>query len=607
MMLASQNSAAEKAVLRSARILLAAIALFTAVLVLFAAFFGEKSGVPHCHIQETDISSEVITSDGVSTRVDGMDFPEIKKGDKMILTIAPLGERGKVEDGTMTFSMYHCKVTVYVGDSLIYEQEQPAGNQEIGHRYYMIPLPEGYQDETIQIVAACVEKDSMGAPDPIRIIPGTDAVQSFTQGRVYVAVMMLAGLTLTLFITLLSGIRWLADVQHAGMKRWHEKDEKENQAGAGSSEKNGRKTHSAKSGHELFFMALLTNSIILWYMGYAGLFTIISPNESFLANVEYCALFSLPIPLAGFMGGEATARWQKIACRILFIFHIVFFVIVSFLNFFAAGVEYVDFVIPIRLIILFNFVLLSLCLAGQMRKRKTPEGHFALMGYFLATALGAWEMIRFQLAARIGYRCPFLQRSMVPVAVLIFAVSVLLYYGVQYSRESFEQIEKESLKRLAFTDPLTGAPNRSACDRLFRTIHEEKITQYCLVFADVNYLKHTNDNYGHEQGDTLIREAAGALSRNFKGKDFFGRWGGDEFIAIHFGTLEETKQCIRKTEEDLEHESRMHPFPFQLSLSFGVAESTAEHPLTPEDATIFADQDMYKNKKMAHADRMETE
>jgi hypothetical protein len=44
-----------------------------------------------------------------------------------------------------------------------------------------------------------------------------------------------------------------------------------------------------------------------------------------------------------------------------------------------------------------------------------------------------------------------------------------------------------------------------------------------------------------------------------------------------------------------------------LSLSFGVAESTAEHPLTPEDATIFADQDMYKNKKMAHADRMETE
>jgi len=330
-----QNSAADKAVQRSTRILLSAIVLFTAVLVLFATLFGERSDVPHYNIQEEDISSEIITADGERTRTNGTDFPEIQKGDRMILTIAPLKNRGAVEDGTMTFSMYHCRVMVFAGDDLVYNQDESAGQQEIGHRYYMVPLPEGYENETIRIIAWCVENDGMGAPDTIRIVPGTAALHSFTHGMASTVVLMFAGLTFTLFTTLLSGIQWLADAQRAGRRRWLIRRGKL----SADSGKSGANTSSFRSGHSLFFMALLTNSIILWYMGYTGLMTLISPNESFLANVEYCALFFLPIPLAGFMDGEAASRRNKIACRILFIFYVVFFVVTSFLNFFVAGID----------------------------------------------------------------------------------------------------------------------------------------------------------------------------------------------------------------------------------------------------------------------------
>jgi diguanylate cyclase (GGDEF)-like protein len=46
-------------------------------------------------------------------------------------------------------------------------------------------------------------------------------------------------------------------------------------------------------------------------------------------------------------------------------------------------------------------------------------------------------------------------------------------------------------------------------------------------------LKSANDKYGHEEGDKLIRTAANLIGDSFGGKGgFFGRWGGDEFVAV---------------------------------------------------------------------------
>lgn len=584
-----QTSAADKAVQRSIHILLLTILLFAVALVLVAILFGKTRSSLSYEIQDQDLSTEVIRTDGSTEFFSNGDFPGLEKGDRMILNISPLGERGTVEDATLAFSLYHCRVQIYVGDGLTYTQTEPPLAEQIGHRYYMVPLPKGYENKTIRIEAVDEENKKVSAPDFIRVVPGTSAIATFTDGRAPTVFLMSTGLTFSLFISLLSGARWATELAERGK--------------SGRRNKCSPKKEEGKQGYGLFFMALLTNSIILWYSGYAGILTPFVANNTVLANIEYCALFFIPIPLTGFMEGEAANRRQKIGCRVLFVLYLAFFIAATCFNFLVPDINYVNFVSVLRLVLLFTVVTFALFLARQVRNENTVEIRFAMHGYLVAAVLAAADMIRFELSSQIGYRYHFLRCSLMPAIILVLSVTILFYYGMQYSRESFERIERESLKRLAFTDQLTGAPNRSACSRMFQSMRDEKITDYCLVFADVNFLKHTNDTYGHEQGDALIRSAAEVLGKHFCGRDFYGRWGGDEFIAVHFGTLEETNACLVRVEEETKRKNETREYPFSISLSFGVAVSTGEHPLTPEEATLAADRVMYENKKQAHADR----
>ena len=52
------------------------------------------------------------------------------------------------------------------------------------------------------------------------------------------------------------------------------------------------------------------------------------------------------------------------------------------------------------------------------------------------------------------------------------------------------------------------------------------------IMFDLNNLKRANDTYGHAVGDQLITNFARLLRNAIPAKDFVGRYGGDEFIAI---------------------------------------------------------------------------
>jgi diguanylate cyclase (GGDEF)-like protein len=97
-----------------------------------------------------------------------------------------------------------------------------------------------------------------------------------------------------------------------------------------------------------------------------------------------------------------------------------------------------------------------------------------------------------------------------------------------------KKMEKE-LEKLATTDPLTGAKNR----RAFLQFFEQELTRsrrynhnVALLMMDIDHFKDINDKYGHNTGDKalklLVAEAHGIL----RGNDLFGRWGGEEFIAL---------------------------------------------------------------------------
>ncbi|MDH6110834.1 diguanylate cyclase (GGDEF)-like protein [Kitasatospora sp. MAP12-15] len=96
------------------------------------------------------------------------------------------------------------------------------------------------------------------------------------------------------------------------------------------------------------------------------------------------------------------------------------------------------------------------------------------------------------------------------------------------------------LRRLAFTDPLTGLANRRAVDARLESAlaaHNRDNTVVSLVVCDVNGLKRINDQHGHEMGDRLLERFANQLS--MAGAKLPGslaaRLGGDEFCLLAEG------------------------------------------------------------------------
>jgi diguanylate cyclase (GGDEF)-like protein len=91
-----------------------------------------------------------------------------------------------------------------------------------------------------------------------------------------------------------------------------------------------------------------------------------------------------------------------------------------------------------------------------------------------------------------------------------------------------EQRRHHALQREAVTDPLTGAGNRSALRRRL----DAATGELTVAFVDLDAFKAVNDTYGHDAGDTVLREVALRLTSAVREDDLVVRLGGDEFAVV---------------------------------------------------------------------------
>ncbi|MFF9017840.1 diguanylate cyclase domain-containing protein [Streptomyces sp. NPDC014870] len=120
----------------------------------------------------------------------------------------------------------------------------------------------------------------------------------------------------------------------------------------------------------------------------------------------------------------------------------------------------------------------------------------------------------------------------------------------------------EEVRKLAFTDPLTGLANRRAVDtRLDEAIERYRVdgSVVSLVVCDLNGLKRVNDTHGHAVGDRLLERFGSVLSRcgAMLPGALAARLGGDEFCLLSVGpTADEVvavadELCVRAGELEL--------------------------------------------------------
>jgi diguanylate cyclase (GGDEF)-like protein len=122
--------------------------------------------------------------------------------------------------------------------------------------------------------------------------------------------------------------------------------------------------------------------------------------------------------------------------------------------------------------------------------------------------------------------------------VLIFTAQVVVQHMSfrRLQRELAEQqIQAEVFRRLAMFDPLTSLYNRRFAEQRLKAEiarSERKGHPLIVVLIDLNDFKQINDTYGHQAGDTVLKEFAKRLNRATRGADLAARWGGDEFMLL---------------------------------------------------------------------------
>lgn len=93
----------------------------------------------------------------------------------------------------------------------------------------------------------------------------------------------------------------------------------------------------------------------------------------------------------------------------------------------------------------------------------------------------------------------------------------------------------QELEKMALLDNLTQLANRNYLDRELQTRFEEykrlKVP-FGLLFMDIDHFKKINDSYGHDVGDEVLKFVAQSFTSNSRPFDLYGRWGGEEFLAI---------------------------------------------------------------------------
>jgi two-component system, cell cycle response regulator len=99
-------------------------------------------------------------------------------------------------------------------------------------------------------------------------------------------------------------------------------------------------------------------------------------------------------------------------------------------------------------------------------------------------------------------------------------------------------VANDQLQHLSTMDPLTGFPNhRKVIEALTTSLEMVDNRDPCAVlFIDIDYFKSINDSCGHAAGDATLKEFCRVASGAINGLGFFGRWGGEEFVAILPGT-----------------------------------------------------------------------
>jgi diguanylate cyclase (GGDEF)-like protein len=161
-----------------------------------------------------------------------------------------------------------------------------------------------------------------------------------------------------------------------------------------------------------------------------------------------------------------------------------------------------------------------------------------------------------------------------------------------------EKMMFDQIRYLAEFDTLTGLPNRAQFQSALQRLSLSYFNGACpaaLLLIDLDGFKGINDTFGHQTGDSSLKEAAERLQMACQGAELVARIGGDEFAVLvsDYGSVDAVADLARRVVQCLSRSVERGGYRINVGASVGVALFDGS---APSDIFAKADAALYEAK-----------
>lgn len=544
-------------------------------------------------------SDEIELDDGWSVTINGKEYDNVtlskfrfkmcNRGD--VLTLKHIVPRYDIISlPTLEVYTTHSAIKVYLDDEVIYTYGQRLydENKLLGYGEHFVSMPYGANSKWLTVEMTVSEDNVFNGVKAMKLLDGNSAmVKDLSGKRVNLSIAMFL-IVFGVIIMVLSMLMLRRAVNFV----------------------------------QTFCIALFSFLIGCWTLCNNDLIEYFTTDLLMKSYLEYYSLYISPLPLTYYfrdkIDARCTPKWLKVYFWGIIAAEIVYIASAVILQE-ANLVHLPQILVGSHILMILTIVLILMISAIDIKVRK-QRPTVVMIGFLIAIAIVVVELIRFNMEKYITGFTKNAYSSDTCFAVLIIVISMLLDYGNKTSKSLYENAQRAVLEQMAYMDELTGLGNRRMCEKKLTELEEKEMSSdsvYAIVSLDLNFLKHTNDTYGHKKGDELIKSFSDVLSNVFSLYGTVTRTGGDEFVVILDDITEEkVKSLLAQMLEQMEEKNKSASDVI-LSTAYGYAmkgespskqEKTEEVKLKvvdigPRAVYRIADDRMYENKRKSKLGR----
>lgn len=517
------------------------------------------------------ISVKVEAPDGtLNIYQDSRQFEAPAKGSTVRVTVH-LPESEKIDEAALCFYNYNSVVTVTYRGHILYKHgtaERQAG-RTTGHTVVRVNVPDDAWGNDIRISLYQLEDNTTSNIHGVYAMPSTQAwlypLLTSSQPE-FVASYSFCTASIILLVVFVGML--LAD-------------------------------RSIRQG---IYLALFCLCLSLWDLGYTSLVYLITDDTVFAPTMEYLMLHLVPVWFFGYLRFECHDTRRAHVCLAVEIVDAALAAIALTTELLGVpGMGYLGMlkVLYVELVVMAAATVATALSSGTRRDASRAVFRY---GTGITVVISLLEVLRVILNRSSGvFRIsgalePFIESTLAPLVIVAFEGTLLASYLIHLTRMLHARLERQQLERLAYTDALTGIPNRASLDERFGSLRTSDKLRYTILFFDVDRLKVTNDELGHDAGDRLLQLVGRAIGEACAGYDgFWGRYGGDEFVAVLY-RKRDADRAQRSFQSIIREANDRSYLPFPVEVAVGRADHEQEESLTVDEELKRADSQMYEDK-----------